>query len=110
MTAWSAARLALKIALFTPSAGSLSESASSALGGTLKEVAHPEQSSRSPTTAAAADCTLLSRSALQTTRNTVIVSVGPSVGERILPSAICCVKTQAGSSPSPHYCLPHAAS
>src|SRR6516162_6899144 len=48
MTAWSAARLALKIALFTPSAGSLSESVSSAVAGSLDDVAQPQQHSRSP--------------------------------------------------------------
>src|SRR6516164_6603406 len=75
MTAWSAARLALKIALFTPSAGSLSESASSALGGSLDEAAHPVQTSNRPKTTAAAGRIALPRSVLRTARSTVIFSV-----------------------------------
>src|SRR6516225_8749560 len=110
MTAWSAARLALKIALFTPSAGSLSESASSALGGSLDEAAHPVQSSSRPRTTADADRTAFRRSALRTGRNTVIFSVGARRGEFIVPSAVGRVKTPGGSYPSVRDCLSHAAS
>src|SRR5215472_937808 len=76
MTAWSAARLALKIARFTPSAGSLSESASSALGGLLDEVAQPLQSSSRPRTTADADRGARARLTVRTARNTVTFSVG----------------------------------
>src|ERR1700746_2995874 len=99
MTAWSAARLALKIALFTPSAGSLSESTSSPLGGALDEVAHPLQSSSKPRTTAGADRTAVRRSALRTARNTVIFSVGARRGKFIVPSAIRHVKTPTGKLP-----------
>src|SRR5271165_3391135 len=99
MTACSAARLALKIALFTPSAGSLSESASSALGGSLDEVAHPVQSSNRPRSTAHVACTGLPRSALRTARNTVILSVGPSRGEFIVPGVTRRVKAASGKQP-----------
>src|SRR5580704_13903887 len=48
MTARSTAMLALKIARLTPSAGSLSESASSAAAGPRGAEAHPPQHSSSP--------------------------------------------------------------
>src|SRR5208337_5145611 len=52
ITAWSAARLTLKIARFTFSPGSLSVSTSSAFGEAVCEPAQPPQHSRRPTTTA----------------------------------------------------------
>src|SRR5215472_1616734 len=76
MTAWSAARLALKIARLTPSAGSLSESASSAADGSLGAVAQPLQTSSKPSATADADRAALARPAVRTARNTVTFSIG----------------------------------
>src|SRR6516164_9765380 len=97
MTAWSAARLALKIVRFTPSAGSLSESASSALG----EVAQPLESSSRPKTTAAADRILPPRSALQNGRTTLTFSAMPlRISTRlIVPGTIRRVKTPGGNLP-----------
>src|SRR6516162_6873015 len=81
MTAWSAARLALKIVRFTPSAGSLSESASPALG----EVAQPLESSSRPKTTAAADRILPPRYALQNGRTTLTFSAIANLAEAHCP-------------------------
>src|SRR5215472_17594328 len=77
MTAWSAARLALKIARFTPSAGSLSESASSAAGGLLGVLAQPPHSNSKPSATAEASGAALKRPAVRTAQSTVTFSVGP---------------------------------
>src|SRR6516225_3546265 len=93
MTAWSAARFALKIVRFTPSAGSLSESASSAAGGLLGALAQPAQSSSRPsTTTADADRAALARPAVRTARNTVIFLRWTGLAGSIVPRAFRRVK------------------
>src|SRR6516165_12483588 len=89
MTAWSAARLALKIARFTPSAGSLSESASSEAGGSCGALAQPPHSSSRPSATADASGAAFERPAVRKARSTVTFSVGPGresySPERFLP-------------------------